>query len=57
MNKGAYEAAVKAAQRARCARCGKKVTLEDRCQDGLYLHLDCARATMSQPDMRRERGL
>ena len=57
MNKAAYAAAVKAAERARCARCGKKVEMQDRCQDGLYLHLDCARATSSQPDMRKGRSL
>lgn len=33
------------AQRARCAHCGKKVTTEDRCQDGLYLHYECAYQT------------
>ena len=30
------------ASKARCAVCGKEVTMEDRCNDGLYLHRDCA---------------
>lgn len=30
------------AQRARCAVCGKRVSIEDRCSDGLYLHRQCA---------------
>jgi hypothetical protein len=36
------------AERARCAACGKPVTMEDRCQDGLYLHRECAYATSSR---------
>jgi hypothetical protein len=33
------------AEKAVCAYCGKKVTMEDRCQDGLYLHRECAYAS------------
>ena len=30
------------ANTARCAWCGKEVSPEDRCEDGLYLHRECA---------------
>jgi hypothetical protein len=40
------------ADRARCVACGKPVTPEDRCQDGLYLHRECGYATMTQPSQR-----
>ncbi len=32
------------ADKARCAACGKRVSPEDRCSDGLYLHRECAYA-------------
>jgi hypothetical protein len=30
------------AEKARCLICGKAVTPEDRCEDGNYLHRECA---------------
>jgi hypothetical protein len=30
------------ARAARCAWCGKEVSIEDRCEDGLHLHRECA---------------
>jgi hypothetical protein len=36
------EALRKQAAAARCAYCGKQVTMEDRCEDGIYLHRECA---------------
>jgi len=32
-------------ERARCVVCGKRVSLEDRCSDGNYLHRECGYAT------------
>lgn len=29
-------------ENARCLVCGKPASLEDRCQDGNYLHRECA---------------
>lgn len=31
-------------EKARCMVCGKKVSLEDRCNDGNYLHRECGYA-------------
>jgi hypothetical protein len=36
------------AREARCAVCGLEVTIEDRCNDGLYLHRECAYAESSR---------
>ena len=33
------------ADKARCIACGKKVSPEDRCADGNYLHRGCGYAT------------
>lgn len=33
------------AERSRCAVCGEKVTIEDHCSDGLFLHRHCAQAS------------
>jgi hypothetical protein len=39
--------------KARCVVCSGKVDVSDRCQDGLYLHLDCARKTSTKPSFLR----
>ena len=36
------------AARARCSVCGKPVAMEDRCEDGLYLHRECAYSTSTR---------
>jgi hypothetical protein len=48
MNKAEYERLVREAQKARCMVCGKPVEMEDRCQDGNYLHRECGYATSSR---------
>jgi hypothetical protein len=53
VNKKAYEAAAREAEKARCAVCGRKVTMADRCEDGLYLHVECARKASALPDLQR----
>ena len=39
---------MKSVKKPLCAVCGKEATPEDRCQDGTYLHLECARATQTR---------
>lgn len=48
MNKKEYERLVREAEKARCAVCGKEVTMEDRCSDGTYLHRECAYGTSTR---------
>jgi hypothetical protein len=37
-----HERLKREASRARCSVCGEPVGMEDRCQDGTYLHRECA---------------
>jgi len=53
VTKSEYRAAVKEAEKSRCVVCGKNVGIADRCSDGLYLHVECARRVSALPDMRR----
>jgi hypothetical protein len=48
MTKSELAKAERDAEKARCAVCGKKVTMEDRCNDGLYIHRECAYKTASR---------
>lgn len=43
-----YQRLQREAERARCVACGKPVTMEDRCQDGFYLHRECAYETSTR---------
>lgn len=36
------------AKEARCLVCGKSVSVEDRCEDGNYLHRGCAFQTQTR---------
>ena len=42
MTQKEYERLLREAARAKCAVCEKPVEIEDRCEDGLYLHRECA---------------
>lgn len=53
MNRKEYELLVRAAEKARCMVCSKPVSMEDRCEDGNYLHRECGYATSTRPALKR----
>lgn len=48
------EKLIREAMCATCVYCGEKVTMEDRCEDGLYLHRHCASKASALPAIRGE---